>query len=447
VNRAAGRCGIGAVMGSKRLKAVAVRGHQPVPVKEPEALKRLSQWLLANRDLFQGLHENGTAGGLMALDAAGGLPTRNFMQGSFKGAEAISGQTMRDTILVKRDTCFACAVACKRVVKAESPYDVDPVYGGPEYETCAALGSNCMIDDLKAVARANQVCAANSIDTIAVGTTIAFAMECFEKGILTPKDTDGIELRFGNAEALLQALNLIVARKGIGNLLAEGVARAAEKLGGEAPSLAMHVKGQEVPLHEPRLKHALGLGYAVSPTGADHVHNFHDTAWSQETKLLRDSKTLGILEPLPAQRLDARKTRAFTYFTLWRHFMNSAVLCIFPPWSYSQVAEIIRAATGWDTSIWELLKVGERAANLTRAFNVREGFASGDDDIPDRFFHAFTEGPLAGVAYSREAFLAAKRLYYQMMGWDEETGIPTAAKLHELDLGWVAEELGRHGKP
>ncbi|MEM2905217.1 MAG: aldehyde ferredoxin oxidoreductase family protein [Candidatus Bathyarchaeia archaeon] len=446
VNRAAGRCGIGAVMGSKNLKAVAVRGHKPVPVKSPEGLKRLSHWLLANRELYRGLHENGTAGGLMALDAAGGLPTKNFTLGSFKGAEAISGQKMRETILVKRDTCYACAVACKRVVKVGPPYDVDPVYGGPEYETSAAFGSNCMVDDLNAVAEANQMCAANSVDTISAGTTIAFAMECFEKGILTTKDTDGIELSFGNAEAMLQVLRLIIERRGIGDLLAEGVRRAAERLGGEAASVAMHVKGQEIPLHEPRLKHGLGLGYAVSPTGADHVHNLHDTAWSQETKLLKDSRMLGILEPLPAQRLDARKTRLFTYFTLWRHFMNCAVLCIFPPWTYSQVAEVVNAATGWETSVWELLKVGERAVNLTRAFNVREGFTPEDDDIPERFFHAFTEGPLSGVPYTREDFLEAKRLYYQMMGWDRETGVPTAAKLHELDIGWVAEELAQYGR-
>jgi len=204
------------------------------------------------------MSENGTAGGLMALNTAGGLPTRNFQQGVFEGAEKISGETINESILVGRRSCYACPIRCKPEVAVGEPYNVDPIYGGPEYETLASLGSNCGIDNLEAIAKGNELCSAYGLDTISTGASIAFAMECFEQGILTEKDTGGLKLNFGNAQAMMQLIGMIARREDIGEVLAEGVARAAQVLGRGAEDFALHSKGQELPMHEPRYKPGWG---------------------------------------------------------------------------------------------------------------------------------------------------------------------------------------------
>jgi len=445
----AGRCGLGAVMGSKNLRAIAVRGHGNIQVSKPQELLALAKWKSSNMQTehiggrpLKALRDVGTAGGLLGLNAGNGLPTRNFSAGVFEQAENISGERMRDTILVKRDTCYACAVICKRVVKLEAPYPVDSTYGGPEYETLAAFGSNCGVGNLEALAKANEICAANGLDSISTGNTIAFAMECAEKGLI-PREMGGISIEFGSATSMLAILAMIVSRKGIGKILGEGTKRAAAQIGGGAEELAMHVKGQEIPMHEPRIKHALGLGYAVSPTGADHMHNIHDTGFAKETQSLKDLAAFGILEPLPATDLSPAKVRLFTYASLWRHFYNCAVLCMFLNYTVGQMVEFVNATTGWNTSSWELMKVAERAVNMTRIFNLREGFTSKDDLLPRRFYKQF-ENSQAQSNLSEESLERAKKLYYAMMGWSE-TGVPELAKLHELDLAWLESTLPRTG--
>ena len=230
-NRAHGRTGMGAVMGSKNLKAIAVRGHGKVKVADQKVVTRLARQAAGTLSDFpdmKGLQDYGTASVLMFQDTVGGLPTRNFTSGTFEHAEALSGETMTDTILKHNDTCYACSVRCKRVVETEyRGTHVDPLYGGPEYETLSTLGSYCAVGDLHAVSLANQVCAQHGLDTISTGATIAFAMDCFEHGILTLADTGGIELRFGNADAMLAILDQIVRREGLGDLLADGSAYAA----------------------------------------------------------------------------------------------------------------------------------------------------------------------------------------------------------------------------
>ena len=261
-----GRTGMGAVMGAKNLKAIAVRGDKKMALHDPEKVREIVKevgeiW----KKNPSALGELGTARGVMPLNAGGILPTRNFTTGTFEKAEAICGETMRDTILVSRGTCYGCPVRCKREVKVEEPYHVDPEYGGPEYETLGALGSLCGMGDLKAIAMGNQLCGAYGIDTISTGTTIAFAMECFEKGILTPRETDGIKLQFGNAEAMVAMVEKIGKREGFGDLLAEGAKTAAEKIGKGSQNYAMHVKGQPFPIHEPRGKAGLALAYSIIP--------------------------------------------------------------------------------------------------------------------------------------------------------------------------------------
>jgi len=432
----AGRCGNGTVMAAKNLRAVAVHGSRAPDVADPEKVKELQRYM-ATTGLEQAakFSEFGTPRTVLPLNALGGLPTRNFREGDFEGASAIDGTALNRTLLSGTHSCYACPIGCKRNVKAEAPYPIDPAYGGPEYETLAALGSCCGVADLAAVCKANEICAAQGLDTISTGVSIAFAMECFENGLLDTKATDGLELHFGNGAAMVTMVERIARREGrLARLLGEGVARAAAEIGGRAVELAMHVKGQEIPMHEPRLKHGLGLGYEVSPTGADHCHNIHDTVFA---KTVKGVIPLGILETIPADDLGPAKVRLYLYESNWLHFIDSAVLCHFVDWSKDQVVEMVRAVTGWNTSLWELEKVGERVANLGRLFNVARGLGPEADRLPDRFFQPFARGPLQGVAVSREAMDRARRLYYGMCGWDER-GVPTPAKLEELELGWAA---------
>ena len=443
LDAAAGRTGMGAVMGSKNLKAIACRGTLRLPLADPEAAREIAGWIKDNAPVnIKRMRDLGTAQIVDGLNGMGGLPTQNFQFGSFEGAEKINGETMADTIMVKRRACHACPVQCKREVKVDEPYKVDPRYGGPEYETIGALGSDCGIDDLKAIARGNELCNAYGLDTISCGATIAFAMECFENGLLTTEDTGGLDLRFGNTAAMLEMIEQIARRQGLGAMLAEGAARAAKKIGRGAEKYAMHIKGQELPMHEPRLKQGLGVGYSISPTGADHCHNIHDTVYVSMTGLMTDIQALGILEPLPADDLSGDKVRLLAYYANWMHFLNSAVACYFVMSlgrvGFERTSRLVNAATGWNTSVFEILKVGERAANLARVFNMREGFTSKDDDMPERFFTPHGSGPLP-VALDREAFEKAKQMYYDMMDWPE--GSPSPGKLAELGVAWAIAEL------
>jgi len=437
-----GRTGMGAVMGSKNLKAIAVRGKKKMALHSPEkvreVVKRIAETWAKNPS---GLGELGTARGVMPLNAAGIFPTRNFITGTFDKAEAICGETMRDTILVGRGTCYGCPVRCKREVKVDQPYKVDPEYGGPEYETLGALGSLCCIGDLKAIAMGNQLCGAYGIDTISTGTTIAFAMECFEKGILTLRDTDGIELRFGNAGAMLAMVEKIGRREGIGMLLGESLKTAAERIGKGSEKYAMHVKGQPFPLHEPRGKAGLALAYSISPTGADHLEHPHDPVFETEAGL-KSILPLGIVEPLSALDLSSKKVRMFVYLQDLYSMFNSIGLCVLTggffggPVSLNTIPEYVNAVTGWETSLWELMKVGERHSAMARVFNVREGLSSKDDTLPGRIFEPLEGGPSKSKNIDPQEFQKALKTYYGMVGWDEN-GVPLDSRLEELDLGWV----------
>jgi len=371
----------------------------------------------------------------MALNAAGGLPTRNFHQGVFDGADKISGEALKNSILIGRRGCYACPIRCKPEVAVAEPYNVDPIYGGPEYETLASLGSNCGIDNLEAIAKGNELCNAYGLDTISTGANIAFAMECFEQGILTKKDSSGLKLNFGNAQAMVQLIEMIANKEGIGELLADGVARAASVIGKGAENFALHIKGQEIPMHEPRFKPGMGVGYTISPTGADHCHNIHDSLYTR--RVSGALKALGILEPLPGQDLSPAKVRMLVSGSLWQHTLNCLVFCNFVPLSPEQIADLVAGITGWDTSIWELMKVGERCVNMARAFNIRQGMTKDDDYLPHRCFTPFTAGPLTGVSIDRRELDQAIDTYYAMVGWDEN-GAPTLAKLQELGIEWVA---------
>ena len=450
-NRANGRTGMGAVMGSKNLKAIAVRGHQKVKTADPAGITRLAR--LAPKRVqdipdMKGLQDFGTASVLNYQNTSGGLPTRNYTSGTFEQAEDISGETMAETILQHNDTCYACVVRCKRVVETEyKGIHVDPSYGGPEYETLSTFGSYCGIGDLRAVSLANQICDQYGLDTIACGATIAFAMDCFEHGYLTTKDTGGIDLRFGDPDAMLAILDMITKREGLGDLLANGSAYAAEKIGQGAQDLVVAVKNSELPAHMPQVKRSLALIYAVNPFGADHQSHEHDPAYTPDTASynLERMAEIGLTHPMSDRVLDREKVK-MALTTEWDYcYIDSAQLCQFvygPAWQVygpKEQAELMKATTGWDWTVADILKSGERRLNMLRAFNAREGVGRERDTLPKRIYDEPLKGGASdGMVVTRQEVEEALDKYYEMFGWDFATGKPTRAKLEELGLGWMA---------
>ena len=445
LKHANGRTGMGAVMGSKNLRAIAVRGAERLTLANPEKVREIGKKvveLIKESPLAQNFKKYGTPFFVLPLNTSGILPTRNFQAGQFAGAEAISGETMTDTILVKTEGCYACAVQCKRAVKVEGKYSASPEYGGPEYETIASLGSFCGIDNLAAIAQGNEMCNRWGIDTISTGVCIAFAMECTEQGILTAKDTDGINLRFGNVDGMIEMIRKIAFRESFGDILAEGVQRAAQKIGRGSEKYAMHIKGQELPMHDPRGKHGLTLSYATSPTGADHIEAPHDTSFLTDNLMLKAAKPAGVLEPSSALELGPRKIRQFVHTQQIWNFFNSLGVCNFAAAPYTafplvMLAEAVEAITGWNTSLYELMELGERTITMARMFNIREGLSSKDDYLPERLFETLEEGTPREKRIAKESFAEALKLYYQAMGWDPQTGVPTEGRLSFLGLDWL----------
>lgn len=453
-NRNNGRTGMGLVMASKNLKAIVVRGKKSVEVFDKEALAKLNRsgpkMMKDNPDVDDlGIH--GTAGVVEFQNTIGSLPTRNYNEGQFEGCEAISGKTLYDTILKERDTCYACVVRCKRVVEiTEGKYKVNPVYGGPEYETISTLGSYCGISDLAAISYANEICNAYGVDTISCGATIAFAMECFEKGIIGLEQTGGLELRFGNADAMIEVLKQIVTNSGpLGKVLSQGSARAAKAWGAGAEECLITVKNQEAPAHMPQAKRSLAVIYAVNPFGADHQSSEHDPYYEEGVAdfNLKRLMELDLKTPPPPRSLGTEKVRFAAYTHIFYSLLDTLELCQFvwgPAWTLygpSELISFVRAVTGWNVSLFELMKVGERRLNMMRVFNAREGFDRKDDALPKKFFKPLQgTGPTAGIALDPKEFEEALETYYQIMGWTSN-GIPTRANLIDLDLEWLADKL------
>ncbi|MGD8883899.1 MAG: aldehyde ferredoxin oxidoreductase C-terminal domain-containing protein, partial [Desulfobacterales bacterium] len=444
-----GRSGIGAVMGAKKLKAIAVNGNTRPEVANKEGVAEIARWLRDNYEVSLGtMTEMGTARGVPLLNAAGGLPTRNFSESSFEDYETISGRHMTDTILVDRSSCYGCPVHCKRIVEVnEDGMKVSRKYGGPEYETVGAFGSNCGIGDLKAVAKAHEICDANTLDVISAGGMISGALECAERGLLPQDLIKDLDLRFGSSQGMLGLLNQIINRKGLGDILAEGPKEIANKLGPEAASYFFHVKGQPLPLHEPRWKPGMGIGYTLAATGAEHMTNIHDNMYaSEEAPTFAGAQYLGILDAVETAELSPKKARLWIYLMLSRSINNNVSVCAFMPYGLDHIVEQVKSVTAWNVSSWELMKVSERSINLAQAFNVREGFTSEDDILPDRFFEPMEgDGALKGQKIDRQAFYETRNLIYEMLGWDPQSTLPKRSKLYELGLDWVVEDLDKRG--
>lgn len=445
-----GRTGMGAVMGSKYLKAIAVRGRQRYAqiARNPKPIGELGKALsrrVADHPQAWDMQDKGTPGLVDALNAAGMLPTRNFREGVFEGVEKLGWKAYESEILVGRGTCYSCSVRCKREVEVTTgAHRVERRYGGPEYETLQGFGGLCGIDDLQVVAYANERCNRHVLDTISTASTIAFAMECFEHGLIDARDTDGLELRFGNAQAMLEMIERIARREGIGDLLSHGTRHAARVIGRGAERYAIQVKGQELPMHDPRGKVGVGIGYAVGECGADHLYAVHDTLLANPKSIsFQAAQPLGV-ECLPALELGERKARNYAILENWSSFGKVVGLCFFgpAPRSFLQIEEVlalVRAATGWEIDLEELLTIGERATNLARAFNVRAGLGAADDRMPERLFDALPEGPLAGKAISRDEFNHTLQALYRIKGWNPDTTAPTRERLRRLDIEWVAD--------
>jgi aldehyde:ferredoxin oxidoreductase len=453
-NRMNGRTGMGLVMASKNLKAIVVRGKAKPAVADQKAMVALNRTgpdaVKTNPDM-DGLAKFGTAVVVMFNNMIGTLPTRNYNEGQFEHAEPISGEKMAETILKARDTCYACVVRCKRVVEIqEGKYKFDPLYGGPEYETIGLFGSSCGISDLAAVAQAHQICDMHGIDSITCGATMAFTMECYEKGIITKEDTGGIDLRFGNADAMLEVVQQIATKTGkLGSILAEGSARAAQHWGKGADECLTTVKNQEAPAHMPQAKRSLGLIYAVNPFGADHQSSEHDPYYEEGVAPfnLDRLKEMGLGEPQPARSLTSEKVR-FAYLTeVFYSMMDTLELCQFvygPTWCLygpKDTAAMVRAVTGWDVTVDELMTVGKRRLNLMRTYNAREGFDRKNDQLPRKMYEPLKgTGPTAGMVVTRKEMETALDEYYNLAGFTNN-GIPTRETLRVLDIEWAADYL------
>lgn len=453
-NRMNGRTGMGLVMASKKLKAIVVRGKAKPAVADQKTISALNKIgpdaVKTNPDM-DGLAKFGTAVVVMFNNMIGTLPTRNYTEGQFEMADPISGEKMAETILIGRETCYACVVRCKRVVEIqEGKYKFDPLYGGPEYETIGLFGASCGIGDLAAIAQAHQICDMHGVDSITCGATLAFAMECYEKGIITKEDTGGIDLRFGNADAMLEVVRQIVTKTGkIGPILAEGSARAAQLWGKGAAEFLTTVKNEEAPAHMPQAKRSLGLIYAVNPFGADHQSSEHDPYYEDgvaEFNLNR-LKEIGLGTPQPPHSLGLEKVR-FAYLTqVFYSMMDALTVCQFvygPTWCLygpKDTAVMVKAVTGWDVTVDELMTVGKRRLNLLRTFNAREGFSRKQDQLPPRLHQALVgTGPTTGISASQEELETALDEYYRLAGFTNN-GIPTREILEELDIEWAADYL------
>lgn len=461
-SRAAGRTGMGAVMGSKHLKAIVAKGRADrVSFYDPAGLRALASWgaknLATNPDMA-GLAEHGTAGVLSYQHAIGSLPTRNYSEGQFEHFNNLAGETMTEEILKGRDTCYACVVRCKRVVEAQGAYPLNPAYGGPEYESLATLGSYCGIGNLQAVAYGNELCNAYGLDTIACGAVIAWAMECYQHGLLTEADTGGLALRFGDEAAMLTLIRQIgEASTPFGRLLGLGSQGAADALG-RGHEFLITVKGQDAPAHMPQAKRSLALIYAVNPFGADHQSSEHDPFYEPGAapEALAKLRQIGLpTDELPPQySLDERKIRFALETEKTYSALDSLALCQFvygPAWTLygpEQLAEMVRAVTGWDDfTAAELQTIGARRLTLMRLFNYREGFGRADDRLPKKFYQALKgSGPTAGMALSEEALERAKDRYYALAGLTPE-GAPTAAGLVHLGLAEFAPLLDTPASP
>jgi aldehyde:ferredoxin oxidoreductase len=430
--RAAGRGGLGAVLGSKNVKAIVVaKGGLSTPVIDMEALKASIREHSQNmKVLTEGLREFGTAGVVTPNEESGDLPIKNWTQGSWpEGARKIDGPTMNRTILTRRYHCGRCAIGCGRIVKVDDgPYAITEG-PGPEYETLALIGANCLIDNLEAIAKANELCNRYGLDTIAVGAAVAFAMEAYDRGLITIGDTDGVDLTWGNADAMLEMVKAIGENRGFGKILGQGVRKAAEIIGGNSIEFACHVKGMDVPAHDPRARFSNVIGYTTCNRGACHLSVFGMDFESG----IKPPDGIGYDQSQDPYAVDGKAQFSIVMQDLMSVF-DALTVCkfiVFGGVGVPSLVEWLNCITGWDYDVHSLLKTGSRIFTLKRLYNNRLGISRKDDALPPR---------LTNVA--RDAGGSMNRIppqgqllndYYRLRKWTE-FGEPSPELLRELEI-------------
>jgi aldehyde:ferredoxin oxidoreductase len=437
-HRAFGRGGPGAVMGSKLLKAVAVKGSSRLPIADRDALREAATYardeLFAEAFVRDELHPFGTPTFYDAINALGILPTRNWQRTEFpESVGKLTHDAYHEVLDVKPYACFGCPIACGRTTTIKEGKYAGLHGGGPEYETVAAFGSKCLVTDINAVAAANHIANDLGLDVISTGQAIATAMEWYEQGVLTPEQTGGMELTWGNADAVVEAVRLIGHREGVGDLLAQGVKRAAETLGPQAERAAIHVKGLEMPADGIRASKAEAVVHATSARGGDHLRPFASTvdAFGYREPELGITADISYLEDGNKGWIKPLQELSMATNVLGVCLFASITLAV----KASTWARLTSAAVGYPLSKDDLLMVGERVINLERMINARLGFDRKDDTLPRRF----TEEPAPDGRGEGEVvnLQVALDSYYASMGWDQATGLPTPEKLAGLGLDWL----------
>ncbi len=427
--RAAGRTGLGAVMGAKKLKAIGLRGSQRVPLAHPERFK--AQIRQINAELGEDMSAMaiklaGTAGYMDMALMYGDMPLGYYQRGEWEPGSNLSGVLMVDQFQNRNVACYRCPIACGRETRAPS-YGLDKV-DGPEYETLGAFGSLALVDDLEGVIYAGHLCNLYGLDTISTGCTIALAYELFERGILTPADTGGLELGYGDVQTTHRLIDMIARREGFGDLLAEGSAALAERFG--VPELAVTVNRLEVPMHDPRAFSAMAATYVLSPRGACHMQgDMYGVDTGQGPAF-----ELGVV---PGDRFESSqdKGRIAARHQAWRNLYNALTLCQFQNPGVEPLLEVVNSITGWELEAEELMTTGKRIVSLKRLLNLRRGLTRSDERLPKLLRQALDEGGTEGNRPDLDALLAGA---YAEYGWELETGRPTPETLADLDLSWAA---------
>lgn len=443
LHRAAGRCGMGAVMGAKRLKAVAVAGNQAIPLAEEAKFRKTARRqidLLNESVLKVGFDAFGTNMVSDMINVRGGYPVLNWQEGVFEQIDEVNAQALTDKVLVDGVRCFACPVVCGRGTEIREGQWQGQKGEGPEYESVNTLGPLCGVSDMNAITMANYQCNRYGLDTISAGASIAFAMECYQKGLLSTADTGEIELNFGDANLVVDLIEKIARREGVGDLLAEGTRRMADRIGGGSEHFAVQVKGLELPAYDPRAAKICGLGYVTANRGGDHMTAYVQgpTFIDMPFLLVEDST---IKDPFTADPAEARVVvdmeNALSVLDAVGGCKFMGILI-----TAEDMVELISAATGWDFNVAEYRLSGERIYNLMRFYCVREGVNRELDALPPRLMEdPLPGGPAEGQRVEREVLEDMKSAYYACRGWDIESGAPTSQKLKEMGMGELVEKL------
>jgi len=429
--RMAGRGGVGAVMGSKKLKAIAVRGSSRVRIEDSDAFERTLKEARASIEAHPGTpgrRKYGTTESVSSMNELGHIPTKNFQMGVFENAESIGGEAIREKLYLRNVTCFACPLACNRLVRVADEQGNPIITGAPQYETLALLGADCGNDDLQALALANHYCSQFGMDTISTGNVVAFAMECYERGLISRQETGGIDLHFGNSHAILEIVKRIGRREGFGDLLGEGVMRASQKIGKGASNFAMHVKGLELACMDPRGAQGMGLIYATANRGGCHTMGTTLRAELGGVSAKLEAKRTEyrfLTEGKAGLARDAQNTYAL---------IDSMIFCAFSRYGLNMkfYLDFLWTVTGIRLSENDAVTIADRIYTLERLFNVREGFTRAGDSLPRRFVEEpMLAGPAAGQKVRLSEMLDD---YYKLRGWDVKTGIPEQATLKALGI-------------